>query len=284
MMRKIDIVLLSKHGDRKFTADARFIENETAKPVIIFNHGFKGFKDWGPFDLLSEEFANAGFVFIKMNFSHNGTTPDNPYDFADLEAFARNNFCIELDDTGVLIDHLLLEGTPIPKKELDLSRIFNIGHSRGGAHAILKAKEDSRIKAVVTWAAVNNLESWHSKEEIDHWKKVGRIFIHNSRTNQDMPLDFQLVENFTANRERLQVPEAVKNMSIPMLSIHGTDDPTVPVNAVKEIGSWNPNVLIEIIEGAGHAFGGTHPFTGVTLPDDLKKVRDLTIEFLKRIG
>jgi len=280
-MEKINIELTSIHNKRKFVADASLIHDGVAKPMIIFNHGFKGFKDWGPFNLVAEKFAKKDFVFIKMNFSHNGTTIENPSDFADLEAFALNNFCIELDDTGILIDYLFSDNSPIPHEEIDLSRLYMVGHSRGGAHVILKANEDPRIKAVTTWAAVNNLETWHSKEQIDQWKNVGRIFIHNSRTNQDMPLDFQLVENFIENMDRLQVPEAVKKLQIPMLAIHGSDDPTVPVTAVKQIGSWNPNVKIEIIDSAGHTFGGTHPFDGNELPVDLEKVIDLTIDFFK---
>jgi pimeloyl-ACP methyl ester carboxylesterase len=112
------------------------------------------------------------------------------------------------------------------------------------------------------------------------WEKAGRIFIYNSRTEQDMPLDFQLVENFKANRNRLQVPDAVRKMSIPMMAIHGTGDPTVPIAALSQIASWNPNVRTEVIKGAGHTFGGTHPFEGDQLPDDLSKVADLTIDFL----
>lgn len=283
IMEKIDLLLTSKHSQRSFKADASFLKNGISKPVIIFNHGFKGFKDWGPFHLVAEKFAEAGFVFIKMNFSHNGTTLDKPYDFADLEAFAQNNFSIELDDTGVLIDYLFSEKSALPNEEIDLNKLFIVGHSRGGAHVILKANEDTRIKAVTTWAAVNNLESWHSKEEIGHWKKVGRIFIHNSRTNQEMPLDFQLVENYIENKDRLQVPVAVKNLKVPMLSIHGSDDPTVPVAAVQQIGSWNPNVKVEIIENAGHTFGGTHPYFDNELPGDLEKVIGLTVDFFKKI-
>ena len=151
-------------------ADASYIMNNQKKPVIVFNHGFKGFKDWGPFNLVAERFAQAGFVFIKMNFSHNGVTIDHPNEFADLEAFAKNNFCIELDDSGVLIDYLFSEHNVLPKEEIDLTRLYIMGHSRGGASVILKAYEDTRIKAVTTWAAVNNLESWHSEEEIAYWK------------------------------------------------------------------------------------------------------------------
>ena len=118
-MEKINIQLTSKHNQRPFMADASFMKNGIAKPVIIFNHGFKGFKDWGPFNLVAEKFANDGFVFIKMNFSHNGTTLKQPNDFADLEAFAQNNFSIELDDTGLLIDYLFSDKTELPPEEID---------------------------------------------------------------------------------------------------------------------------------------------------------------------
>lgn len=280
-MQKLEFTLNSTHNNRKFTADATFIGNGTRKPIIIFNHGFKGFKDWGPFQLVAKEFAEAGFVYIKMNFSHNGVTLENPNEFADLEAFAKNNFSIELDDTGVLIDHLFSSDSLLPAEEIDLDRLYIIGHSRGGAHVILKAGEDVRIKGVATWAAVNNLEAWHSKEELDYWKKNKRIYIHNARTNQQMPLDYQLVENFIENSERLQVPDTVKKLSIPIISIHGSDDPTVPVAAVKEIKSWNPAVEMKIIEGANHTFGGGHPYEGNELPTDLLKVIRMTIDFFR---
>jgi len=280
-MEKVDISLTSLHHNRKFLADATFIKEGKRKPVIIFNHGFKGFKDWGPFNIVASKFAEAGFVYIKMNFSHNGVTPENPYEFDDLEAFAQNNFSIELDDTGVLLDALCNGETSVPSAEMNLEQLYIIGHSRGGAHVLLKASEDPRIKKVVTWAAVNNLETWHSKEEIEHWKKEGRIYIHNSRTNQQMPLDFQLVENFAANKDRLLVPLAVKNLKIPIMAIHGSDDPTVPVDAVKEIGSWNPSATVSIIPGAGHTFGAGHPFEGDELPADLQTVINQSIDFLK---
>jgi dienelactone hydrolase len=284
MIKKKNIALTSIHNDRNFVADVTYLSDGKKKPVIVFNHGFKGFKDWGPFDLVANKFAHAGFVFIKMNFSHNGVTAEEPRGFVDLDAFAQNNFCKELDDTGVLLDQLFLEDLNIEGTEIELDRCYQIGHSRGGAHVLLKAMEDKRIKAVATWAAVNDLEKWHSPEQLKLWKQNGRIFIHNARTNQQMPMDYQLVENYYANKERLNVPQAVKKLQIPMLAIHGTDDPTVPVEAVMEIGSWNSDVRIEIIEGAGHTFGGTHPFNETKLPLHLDKVTDLTIDFLRNLG
>jgi pimeloyl-ACP methyl ester carboxylesterase len=281
-MKKIEFSLTSNHHQRRFLIDASFIENGQSKPVIVFNHGFKGFKDWGPFNIVAERFASAGFVFVKMNFSHNGTTTDNPLEFADLEAFANNNFTMELDDTGVLLDHLFADECSIPSSEMDLSRLFQVGHSRGGAHVILKANEDKRIKSISTWAAVNNLEVWHTKEELDYWKSVGTIYIHNSRTGQDMPMHFQIVEDFIANKDRLQVPDAVRKLTIPIKAFHGKKDPTVAFKSAVEMKQWNPAIELELLDDADHTFGAGHPFAGSSLPTDLQYVVDETIEFFGR--
>jgi len=278
-MKILNISLVSRHAKRPFMADARYECDGNPKPVIIFNHGFKGFKDWGPFPLVADAFAQAGFVFIKVNFSHNGVTLEKSTEFADLDAFSKNNFSIELDDTGVLLDALFNNSTGIDSKEMDLSRIYIAGHSRGGASAILKAAEDPRIKKVATWAAVSNLETWHSKEELEYWKKHRLIYVQNKRTNQQMPLDFQLVEDYIAHRDRLNVPDAVKKLQIPMLAIHGSADETVPVAAAYSFKEWNPSVKVKIIDGANHTFGADHPFTGTKLPRDFKLVVDETMRF-----
>ena len=64
-MEKIDITLTSKHGNRKFLADARFIADGHPKPVIIFNHGFKGFKDWGPFNIIADKLQGRDSFLLK---------------------------------------------------------------------------------------------------------------------------------------------------------------------------------------------------------------------------
>src|SRR6201996_6695081 len=73
-------------------------------PIVIFAHGFKGFKDWGSHNLMAHFFAENGFKFLKFNFSHNGTTAAKPTDFTDLIAFGDNTFTIELDDLKAAID------------------------------------------------------------------------------------------------------------------------------------------------------------------------------------
>jgi predicted dienelactone hydrolase len=129
MISKKDIVLQSPHG-RPFLADVFYVANEQKKPVVILSHGFSGFKDWGSFDLVAGTFAEAGFVFVKHNFSHDGTTIDHPVDFVDLEAFGNNNFTKELDDLGVVIDWICSDTFPVDNKEADTNEIYRYAESR----------------------------------------------------------------------------------------------------------------------------------------------------------
>src|ERR1044072_99812 len=97
-------ILLNSSNGKPILADIFYLHTEQPKPVIIYSHGFNGFKDWGNFDLIAGQFASAGFVFIKFNFSHNGTSPEQPEEFVDLEAYANNNYTTELDDLKTVID------------------------------------------------------------------------------------------------------------------------------------------------------------------------------------
>ena len=50
--------------ERQSVYDTFYEENRIKKPVIIFSHGFKGFKDHGCFDLMAEFWAEHNFAFI----------------------------------------------------------------------------------------------------------------------------------------------------------------------------------------------------------------------------
>jgi pimeloyl-ACP methyl ester carboxylesterase len=275
--------LHSRYGDRPFIYDARYLPDGQSKPVILFIHGFKGFKDWGHFNLLADTFAESGFVFIKLNLSHNGTTPEQPLDFTDLEAFGNNNFSIELDDLGVLIDHLLAGESDIPAGEADFSRLSLIGHSRGGGLAILKAAEDLRVKAVASWAGIHDLNQRWPEEFIEEWRKKGVQHIYNSRTNQQMPLYYQLAQDYFDNKERLDIPTAVRNLQQPLLILHGTADETLPHQIAEEMKRWKPDAELFIIKEANHTFGGNHPYENSVLPKDTASAYRQTVAFLNKI-
>ena len=273
-------VIAAPHGNRKMLGDIRYQPDGQAKPVVVFVHGFKGFKDWGGWDLMMDEIALAGFVVMKANLSHNGTTPEAPLDFADLEAFGHNNYSIELDDVGAWLDALETGTTGIDAQEIDLQRLGIIGHSRGGAIVVLKAAEDPRIKAIVAWAPVADLSKRYSQETIDHWEKEGVHYIPNSRTGQQMPMYFQLIEDFRNNRERLDVPARVKGLTQPLLVVHGDADPTVPPQDGIQLKEWHPQGSVLLIAGGDHVFGMRHPRKTDELPPEAMQVASETAPWL----
>lgn len=276
-----NIVLQSKHN-RPFLADVYYKQDGRAKPVVIFSHGFKGFKDWGAFNLVADAFAEAGLVFVKFSFSHNGTTVEHPEDFVDLEAFGNDNISIELDDLGVVIDWVCSGEFPINTNEYNANEIYLTGHSRGGGISILKAREDSRIKKLSTWGSVNEIGKYWKKEEMEKIKSDGVIFVPNARTNQMMPIKWQMYEDYFANIGRLFIPDAVKQISIPFLIVHGVKDETVSVSSATEMKEWNNSAEVLLLENGNHNFGGRHPWNKDELPTDLQTVVAKTIEFFKR--
>lgn len=278
MNKRKNIIVDGKHG-KPILLDIYWNETGESKPIVLFAHGFKGFKDWGTWSRIGEEIVKAGFVFLKMNFSHNGTTADNPLEFGDLDAFGKNNYEIELDDIGSVLDWLSIQND-ISKSEIDIDNISLIGHSRGGGVAIIKAYEEERIKRLVTWAAVGTLDWMFKPEMVEKWQKNGVHIIVNGRTKQEMPLYYQLYENFKSNEKRFDIRHALEHLNKPHLIVQGTNDPAIPVTSAQTHHQWNPNSKLILIEGANHVFGGSHPFNSVVLPETTNILLKSTIYFL----
>ena len=278
-MKKKEFVINGSNG-KPILIDVTYNENKYPKKVVVFCHGFKGFKDWGAFNKISEYFAKENLFFLKFNFSHNGTTLEKPSDFDDMEAFGNNNFCIELDDLNFVIDWIL--NNHYFKNEININEIHLLGHSRGGAISILKSNEDKKIKSVISWASPSNLLSrLPSGDKLNTWKKTNVAYIYNSRINKNMPMYYQFYENCILNKQRLSIEKSIKRQTKPHLVIHGSEDPTVPVDDALEMKNWNNDIKLEIIENTDHVFGSFHPYNLDEFNDHLEIVIKKTIDFLK---
>lgn len=272
-----NILIPGKHS-KPILTDILYLEDEKPKPIIIFCHGYKGFKDWGAWNLMAEEFAKAGFCFIKFNFAFNGGTVKEPIDFPDLKAFGNNNYTKELDDLDSVINWLIDNYSQ--NKNFDTSNITLLGHSRGGGIVTIKAEEDSRISKVISLAGVCDYENRFPKDEaFDTWKKEGVYYVINGRTKQDMPHFYQFFEDFEQNKERLDIKRATSDLKIPHLIIHGSNDTSVSIDEAKNLHKWNPKSKLVIIEDADHVFNSKHPWGKKEMPLQLKQVIKAITEF-----
>lgn len=278
MLKKKDFIINGKHN-KPILIDVSYLANTTNNPIIIFCHGYKGFKDWGAWNIMAERFANAGFCFIKFNFSHNGGTVEQPIDFPDLEAFGNNNYTKELDDLQSVIDWCFENNTI--KKIGNLDKLTLIGHSRGGGIVSIKANEDNRVKAIISLAGVSDfLSRTIANVDVETWEKTGVKYVLNGRTKQQMPHYYQFYLDTVNNKDRLNIKNAVSNLKIRHLIVHGDNDTSVLIDEAKNLHKWNPKSTLEIIKGANHVFEARHPWDTNKLPKALKEVVNKTTFFL----
>tara|TARA_B110000046_G_scaffold35749_2_gene39090 strand:+ start:56065 stop:56910 length:846 start_codon:yes stop_codon:yes gene_type:complete len=249
--------------------------------IVLFAHGFKGFKDWGHFPLIQQYIADKGFFVVAFNFSHNGGTVEEEIDFPDLGAFSKNTYKKELEDVGHVLGWIRVN------KELyfvgaKIENIHIIGHSRGGGIALLAGNKYGEIKKIVTWAAVADfMERLPNAQELKKWKENGVFYIKNGRTHQNMPMKYNFVQTLLNQREVLNIEQSVRKIEKPLLIVHGTNDETVSVENAERIKSWKSDAKLEVIADCNHTFSGKHPWTFTELPSATLEALDLSLGFLK---
>ena len=278
-INKTSIRIDNSHGDALYT-DFYNIESETKLPLVVFCHGFKGFKDWGSFPYVFERLAVAGNFITAFNFSYNGTgeTHEEMMGFARLELFAQNTFSRELDDLGSVLDYLQQNHN---EYNYDFDNLTLVGHSRGGGIAILKTAEDNRVKRLITLSSVSNFDRYSERHK-QEWKERGFFEVMNTRTKQRMRLNYSLLEDLEKNNDRLNIEKAAEKINIPWLIIHGTEDLAVDYSNAENLfntGSPDKRELV-LLDNTGHTFGAAHPFEETT--PALENVLTLIIDFLKK--
>ena len=282
-MQSIKNLQVNGSGNKPIPLDLFFSNERKASPIVIYVHGFNGFKDWGNFDLLANKIASAGFTLLKFNFSHNGTTPEQPEEFTDLEAFGNNNYSKQLEDLRIVIDWVC-NPQNIYSTFMNSRQIYLIGHSMGGGISILQSASDKRIKKLITWAGISECKTpWGNwpPDEMKEWKETGIQYYINGRTKQQMPLYYQLYEDYQQNQDRLDIQKAIKSLNIPILICHGKLDKSVPVERAFELQQWQPAATLFLVE-SDHVFGRSHPWISNELPEAMESVLTTSIQFLRQ--
>ncbi len=257
------------------------VDLSNIKGLVIYAHGINGFKDWGGMNKIAQEFSKQDWAFLKFNFSHNGTTPTHLEEFYNLAAYAQDTYLkrqFDLAQIFTFVDDIL---------ERDLGPAFKkivlIGHSRGGADVILNAPENARLNGLITWASVAHAKTpWSNldPDEIDQWREKGVFYRPNSRTKQDLPIGFELFEEWQNNKATLDIETSARKIEIPWLIAHGDEDEAVFVKDAYTLKECNPQAKVAIIEGANHTFGRVHPFKGDALPAHSQQLLAACFNFL----
>ena len=133
----------------------------------------------------------------------------------------------------------------------------------------------------MTWASPAALGRY-SDEVLRQWKEDGRYNFVNARTKQDMFVNYAYLEDIQTNRERYSLDLAVSQLTIPYMTVHGTEDESVLVEAAHRLHGYAKTGQAELalVEGGTHTFRTKHPFEGST--PALDQAIDRTVAWFRR--
>jgi pimeloyl-ACP methyl ester carboxylesterase len=216
--------------------------------AVLLCHGFRGYKDWGFIPLLASTIASQGMPVATFNMSGSGVSGRDGA-FTELERFRKSTYGAELDDIDRVARWL--------SKRLDQGdlRLGLIGHSRGGAMALLYAASHPEVRTVVTLAAPSRIGVWPDAA-FESWRGQRPHIVRDFRARAELPLGPEIYDDITRNGPRYDLHRAASSLSIPYLVVQGDRDRSVPLEEGRTLASWGPSGTTElaVIEGAGHSF------------------------------
>jgi uncharacterized protein len=243
-----------------------------AKPraLVVVVHGFKGFKNWGFFPWLGHRLAEHGLAVCRFNMSRSGIG-DDPETFGRLDLFERDTYSIELADLRLVVEHAQRRFPGLPTMLL--------GHSRGGGIAILGAQDVPGLSAVIAWSPISRCDNW-DEATLNDFRTKGFTEVLNQRTKQVMRISRDVLDDFEANRERLDIVRAAEQLRVPMLVVHGARDESVPVASGRLLASRAKDASLLVIGNGTHTFNAIHPL--VHVPFELTLAAEASAHFEKR--
>ena len=221
---------------------------------VILMHGFKGYKDYGFIPVLAHDLCAAAMVVHRFNFSTSGMTNEIET-FARPDLFALDTWTRQVEDIVRVVEAVRsgeLGGGGLP--------MYLIGHSRGGASALLAAGRHGDamdLNGVVTINAVDAC-SRLSDQEQQAMLERGYTMTQSARTKQELRIESSWL------REQLDDPDGhnvllqASKIACPVCVIHGDADQAVDPSAGVAIAQACRTERV-LIAGANHVLNMPNP-------------------------
>ena len=216
--------------------------------AALLCHGFRGYKDWGFIPLLASTIAAQGTPVVAFNMSGSGIAgPDGA--FTERERFRKNTYAAELDDIHRVARWLR------QRLDSDDPALGLMGHSRGGAMALLYAASHPEVRTVVSLAAPSRIGVW-PEAAFGAWRDHRPHIVRDFRTRADLELGPEIYDDIVKCSAAYDLHRAAASLTIPFLVVQGDRDRSVPLEEGRTLASWGPRETTElaIIENAGHSF------------------------------
>lgn len=214
-------------------------------PLVIICHGFVGNRIGVDrlFVKTARELTEAGNLVFRFDYGGCGESAGE-YGELGLESM--------IAQTRTVLDYAL------SCSDVDPSRVTLIGHSLGGAVALLTAVRDRRVKRLVLWSAVGYPFT-------DIVKIIGREGYDQAKVKGSTDhLGYRFTPNYFDSLAQYQPFQEAPKFHGDVLLVHGTSDDVIPVDYsfLYEKTFWlrsDGRCEKEIIFQANHTYSsGTH--------------------------
>ncbi|ORX95987.1 alpha/beta-hydrolase [Basidiobolus meristosporus CBS 931.73] len=213
-----------------------------ADQVLVLCHGFlnhsnstiiRGLTNQLPFNVCAIDFRGNGFS--------KGTT-------------RYGNYLEEVEDLKYLVEHL--------REELHLNVLGILGHSKGASVVLLYASSHHEVPLIINVAGrydmselpMHRFTPGQRKELEERGSFVWRKYLHNTEEK-----DFVVSQEDLTKKKNtdMSVVRNIDRERVRVLSVHGEDDTTIPVQEVHmydEVLGPKPYHEVAVIKGATHFF------------------------------
>ena len=205
--------------------------NQEPHNFAIFAHCFTCTKNLLAVKNISRALTASGFGVLRFDFTGLGESEGD---------FENTNFSGNVED--------LLAAAAYLKKNYKAPTLF-IGHSLGGAAALIAALKLDYVKAVATINAPSDPKhvKQHLQDDIETIQKNGKATVNLSGR------PFTIKSHFLDDLEKQSLGETVKNLEKALLILHSPQDKTVGINNAEELylAANHPKSFISL-DGADH--------------------------------
>ncbi|MCK4871716.1 MAG: hypothetical protein KAS72_03220 [Phycisphaerales bacterium] len=270
-------------------ADGQLIRGSIDRPkgeprcVVLFSHGFKGYKDYGFIPVLGRSLAKIGCIVHRFNFSHSGMG-EGVETFEHPDLFQQDTWNKQVFDITQVARSL--RAGALPETDADLPIVF-LGHSRGGATCLLTAgrmfrDDDGPLPAgVITMSAPSETCSL-ATGDLRVLLADGRLKSPSARTGQDLYIGADWYGEQQHNPADHDLLSLCGHITCPVLAVHGRSDPTVPAGAADEIAVSCPDGVAALVEGGDHVYNTANPAPSRgSHSDQLQMAIDLVIDHIR---
>ncbi len=213
------------------------VPERTPAPGLLMNHGFTGSKSEAHrlFIHTARDLCAHGLAVLRFDFRGSG---DSGGEFRDMTIER------EIADAHAAFNFLA------DRPEVDPQRLGVLGLSLGGCVSACLAGRESRVKALVLWAALAH---------------PGRIFDRRSADFGEadwVDMDgWGLGRAFVEEARHLQPLEEVKAYRGPCLIVHGVEDQSVPISDAEDYSATlGDRSRLHRVPGSDHTFS-SFPWT-----------------------